>query len=440
MKKLLIVGSVLALAVVFFGAGSAVGQDTEDQVVLKARHHLGVPLHSQVGGSNTFQRVPDGALAGVIATAEEGRWLMIRLADGNEGWISKRYVGEVLPGPQPTPTPQPGTGVEAQVWVSPEGCQAALAAGERMPSSLPDSIRAATWNIRWYPKGCSQGEDCPENETDNEWLACTIAWMDLDVLAVQEILDDPVAQFRTAELTAELDTLTGGSWDVDLQECGPEKAQHVGFLWNSDRVTLSDFADAAQLNGAFGGGSACASNLRPGRYARAETPAGTDFHILSVHFDSGVRDRDYQNRRAASEQIPFLRVDDVPLLDDDPDVLVVGDFNTIQRTIFSVGRSEPPEITAEQEIVLLDGEIGPEFRRVDMTPNCTEFFDNRPGVLDHITVTSGMQEAAATARVSGYCAVRECADFSGALPAAYERLSDHCPVVFEIRDEDLDSQ
>jgi hypothetical protein len=249
---------------------------------------------------------------------------------------------------------------------------------------------------------------------------------------VQEILDDPVAQFRLAELTAELDVLTGGSWEVDLQECGPEKGQHVGFLWNSDRVTLSDFADVAQLNGAFEGGSACASNLRPGRYARAETPAGTDFDILSVHFDSGVRDRDYQNRRAAAEQIPFLVVDGVPLLDEDPDVLVVGDFNTM-------GRAEPPQIAPEQEIALFEGEIAPEFRRVEATPTCTEYFDDEPGVLDHITVTSGMQEAAATARVTGYCAVRECAEFSGPLPAAYERLSDHCPVVFEIRDEDLDS-
>jgi hypothetical protein len=49
-----------------------------------------------------------------------------------------------------------------------------------------------------------------------------------------------------------------------------------------------------------------------------------------------------------------------------------------------------------------------------------------------------MQEAAANARVTGYCALAACADLTGALPAAAERLSDHCPVVVDLQDRDLD--
>jgi hypothetical protein len=52
--------------------------------------------------------------------------------------------------------------------------------------------------------------------------------------------------------------------------------------------------------------------------------------------------------------------------------------------------------------------------------------------------STGMQEVAATARVTGYCAVVGCTDLTGALPAAAERLSDHCPVVVDIQDQDLD--
>jgi hypothetical protein len=49
-----------------------------------------------------------------------------------------------------------------------------------------------------------------------------------------------------------------------------------------------------------------------------------------------------------------------------------------------------------------------------------------------------MQEVAATARVTRYCALAGCADLTNALPAAAERLSDHCPVVVEIQDQDRD--
>ena len=73
-----------------------------------------------------------------------------------------------------------------------------------------------------------------------------------------------------------------------------------------------------------------------------------------------------------------------------------------------------------------------------MTPNCTEYFDGKAGTLNHLVASTGMQEVAATARATGYCAVAGCATIVGAMPAASERLSDHCPVVIEIQDKDLD--
>jgi predicted extracellular nuclease len=86
----------------------------------------------------------------------------------------------------------------------------------------------------------------------------------------------------------------------------------------------------------------------------------------------------------------------------------------------------------------VERELAPGFRRLAMTPNCTEYFEGKGGTLDHIVASTGMQEAAATARVTGYCAFAGCANIAGAMPAASERLSDHCPVVMEIQDRDLD--
>jgi endonuclease/exonuclease/phosphatase family metal-dependent hydrolase len=399
-----------------------------DQVELKATHQAGVPFHQAPGGTPKFQRVPTGTMATVMDLAREGRWLQIRLADQRTGWISERYVGRVIAG-----SPPPETAAERLVWASPEGCQQVVASGGRMAPANPALLRIGTWNIRWFPRGCPSNQACPDLTTDIPWLACTIAWMNVDLLALQEILTTPDAEFSLNALRAELERLTGGSWQVDLHACGSPSTQHVGFLWKGARVALLQLTDVWELNGAATGATAnaCAGNLRPGRYAWAKTPMGVDFHILSVHFDSGTTDRDYKNRRQATQRIDAITIGNTAILHLDQDALVLGDFNTM-------GRQDPPPVSAQEELAVFDTELAPGFRRLPMTPNCTEYFEGKAGALDHIVASTGMQEMAATARVTGYCALAGCAPIAGAMPAAAERLSDHCPVVVEIQDRDLD--
>jgi predicted extracellular nuclease len=124
-------------------------------------------------------------------------------------------------------------------------------------------------------------------------------------------------------------------------------------------------------------------------------------------------------------------VGNTPILQLDRDVLVLGDYNTM-------GQQEAPPVSTQEELAVFDRELSPGFRRLSMSPNCTEYFDGKAGTLDHLVASTGMQEVAATARVTGYCAVAGCATIVGAMPAASERLSDHCPVVIEIQDKDLD--
>lgn len=395
----LLVAGMLALA-----SAASIAQDTAsvgDHVSLRATHHLGVPVHNQPQGTHDFRRVPDGTTGKILALEGNGRWLDLEMAGQGRGWVNTKYLAGVIAGPIPTTDEQ-----EAQVWGSPEGCEQALADNARMAKPA-ETLRLASWNIRWFPKGCSQGETCTENATDIEWLACTIAWMGADVVAVQEILDHPPARQELAALTQALDTLTGGSWDNDLHECGAAESQHVGFLWNSARVQLGNHADVGPLNGAFTGESACAANLRPGRYARAASRQrnGADFQIISVHLDSGRADRDYQNRSRSYAAIPELTVNGNPILQTDADVLVVGDFNTM-------GRGEPPEITAAEEIEALDDSLGTSYSRRVASPLCSEYFEGKAGLLDHFVTSQAMQEAGLTARVTGYCAIQQCADLA----------------------------
>lgn len=406
--------------------------DVGDRVELRATHHLGVPLH-RVASSSMFGRAPDGSVGDVVEVSVSNGWVRLELSDGRVGWVSPRYVvGVVDVHPPPPPPPSLcAADAEDRVWTSRQECEAVIAAGCRLPRES-GALRAGTWNVRWFPKGCSPSETCPENATDLEWLACTITWMDVELLAVEEILDDPGARVAIATVIDRLEAV-GGDWEVDLQACGPPRSQHVGFLWRADRVTLTAFADVEELNGAAPlGGKACSANLRPGRYAHAAgVGGGADFHVVSVHLDSGKMDRDYQNRRTAIDRLDLIEVAGAPILNSDVDLLVLGDFNTM-------GRNEPPSISASLELELFEEELRPGFRVATPQIACTEFFNGHGGTLDHVVASLGMQEAPRDARVSGYCAVRSCSDFMGFTPAAFEVLSDHCPVLVDLQNADLD--
>ncbi len=72
-------------------------------------------------------------------------------------------------------------------------------------------------------------------------------------------------------------------------------------------------------------------------------------------------------------------------------------------------------------------------------PQCTHYFRGRGSWLDHVLVANNLKETtAASARVTGYCAVAGCKRIEGDYPLAYRRLSDHCPVVLEMSNRDED--
>ena len=420
--------AVLVIATLFIApmAATAASLSVGDVVVLHATNPAGVPLHREPNPS-LFGRAPDGATATVRELANEGRWLRIELPGGTGGWVVARYLERQSAPPLPPPAP---TADVNKVFGSLQECEQVVAAGGRL-GKAGDRLRIATWNIRWFPDGNPQK---PGMETDLRWLACALAWLNPDVMALSEIRSTRKADAAWAAVTDGISGHIGGDWRVDLQGCGGELTQHVGFLWNAERVTLSDAADVWQMNGAASNPrQPCAGNLRPGRASYVKSRAGgIDLHIVAVHWDSGTRPRDFAHRESARDRLDSLFTD-LNQRRPDADLIVLGDFNTM---------GVEGGVNGAQEIAVFRSSLAtevPGFRALMPKLECSEYFEGRCGLLDHIVVTRDMVEAGtAAAIVSGYCAMLDGQPFGDAEPVAYQKLSDHCPVFVDIEDRDRD--
>lgn len=309
---------------------------------------------------------------------------------------------------------------------SPEACTAAWAARSQSASEARAARgpRIGTWNVRWFPLGSASGKNLAQH-TDVDWLACAIAQLDVDVLAVQEFLDNAEARAAALDLIAKLNALTGGRYRLELDACEGGRRQHVGLLWNEARVKLESVRSIAALNPA---GSMCASSLRPGFGAHARFSDGTDLHVITVHLDSGEEARDFDHRAASihalRELLPALR-------SSDQDVLMLGDYN-------AMGCSKcAPAVLANEELDALDATLaGLSLHRLEHPRGnrCSHYYRGHAGLLDLAVVTASLKERVEQVIAGGVCGALACErPQRGASPRAWDTLSDHCPVIVQLK-------
>jgi endonuclease/exonuclease/phosphatase family metal-dependent hydrolase len=319
---------------------------------------------------------------------------------------------------------------ESSPFHSLAACEAHLAARPRDRSRGP---RIGTWNVRWFPYGASGRRD-RARATDLGWLACAVASLEVDVLAVQEFVQDPGGRSALLDLRARLDALTAGRWREHLDDCPAGGFQHVGFLFDSTRVHLDAVRVLPALNP---GKSACDRSLRPGLGAYARFVGGPDLHLVAVHLDSGISERDF-NHRARSVDALDRVLPQLARAAPDRDLLVLGDFNTMGC------KDCAPRVAMDAEIAHLDARL----RALSLTRlaapvghACSQYYRGKAGSLDHIVARAGMEELARDAKVEvhGPCRDLACgAAAAGEDVDAWEHLSDHCPVVLELRPRDRD--
>lgn len=404
--------------------------------LLQGGHGGVVRHHARMVGLSLLVAVTLAGIAssaGGSTTAEPNRTLQARTPDGIPVHRTARRPA-ALPVAQAAASHVSMSEEEALVWQSPRHCERVVKNGGRMARHTPDILRIGTWNIRWFPAGRQSGQRNRLNTpTDLRWLTCTLVWMQLDILVVQESLATVRASDAWTQVMQALEHQTGHSWKWSAQHCGRRDRHHVGMLWNTSRATLSDIQSLWPLNTqARTSYAPCKGGRRPGHYAHVQSqrPAGADFHLIGLHLKSGATPAAFKERQRA---LGRLGVAIAPFLDIDRDVVILGDMNTM-------GTGDVHSQQAElRDMRCVVAEEAPGFRDLPLTPQCSQYFRGRGSWLDHVLVAQDMAEAGArSVRVTGYCAVAGCRRIHDKYPLAYQRLSDHCPVILDIQDHDWD--
>lgn len=271
----------------------------------------------------------------------------------------------------------------------------------------------------------------PDKATDVEWLACAIASLDVDILVVQEFKNSEAGLAKQQELLQELNELTGGDWRLELDQCSPEDVQHPGFLFDATRVQGTEFREVPSLNP----DPVCSNGISPGFGGYFSIERGPDFHLIAVHGAAGL-DVGQFDKRALTTAALEGATNDAIAINDDTDVLFAGDFN-------SGGCEDCDPVTSnDDEVAALTATVAsfePALALLPTTENCSRV-DDAGSLIDHVLATGSMAEVprGSKVHVSGICEETSCGRQKNWLEDAYDRLSDHCPMVLDLAAADDD--
>jgi predicted extracellular nuclease len=262
-------------------------------------------------------------------------------------------------------------------------------------------------------------------------VACAVASLDVDVLAVQEFKNSEKGLEKQQELLAQLNALTGGDWQLELDQCTPTEVQHPGFLFDASRVRGEEFREIPSLNP----DPVCSNEISPGFAGYFSIEGGPDFHMVAIHGATGADPTQFEKRAQITAAIEAVS-NDAFAINSDTDILFAGDFN-------SVGcESCDPVLSNEQENELLADTVAgfdPSLKLLPKSEACTRVADDMPHI-DHVLASANMAEVpkSSIVHVAGICEEISCDRQVNWLEDAYDRLSDHCPLLLDLAAVDDD--
>ncbi|MEE8409919.1 MAG: hypothetical protein V3T05_09955 [Myxococcota bacterium] len=342
---------------------------------------------------------------------------------------------------RPDEAPHPGAGRRVHagaVWDDPIRCSEAVRAGSRL-NRAQFRTRIGTWNLNWFPDGQQKDQAWRGTRTNVGWVACVIAWMDVDLLALQEIKLTERGLLALDDVLAELKGLTGTAWKRIVDTCPVPSRQHVAVLYRPDRVTVSQVVNHPEVDPTAVAGApdpSCPGELRPALGMYVESKAGgLDFHFVTTQLQDGREQKELTRRRRGWAGLAKVHAQRIALRQDE-DFVVAADFSSI-----GCFRCEAPSQDAEQEILVstLRGFDRP-LRVLDCSEGCTRYAHGKPQRSDQIVVSATMSEARGlSARAVGVCDAARCKKLGPNASLAFSHLSDHCPLIVDLHDRDEDT-
>lgn len=269
---------------------------------------------------------------------------------------------------------------------------------------LGRGLRAGTFNIRCFGV----------EPTDMDRLTAIVQEIDSDVLAIQEVQSEKAAQDLARRLSKGTRRYT-----FTQSSCGGRSLMHLGFLYDTSRVTLVTTKEYPELDPA--GGGSCSAGERPGLAGTFER-SGKRFTLLAVHLAAGGEREKMERRRVQwkrAHQIAAVLRKDAP-------VAILGDTNSTGFLDDKGG--ERTFIEEEAKKSSLDVSTR------DL--RCSEYFAPAeakqlvPSLLDHVVVSPELVKKGSV-HVHGYCEELACAPTKDK-PNDYVKVSDHCPVTFDL--------
>ncbi len=269
----------------------------------------------------------------------------------------------------------------------------------------PGPVMLGSFNIRMFP----------EAGTDLEAVARAISELDADAFAVQEIVEPAVFRGVLAWASA----LAGRDYQVALEpaHCPRRRGlHHVGVVYDAAKLTL----ETSRMLGEF----TCPPGQPAGMYALLRASDGRRLALASVHFSASSKPATITERMA---QWTWL-VEALPELEAElgAPVVVAGDFNSTGFLMEDhVERRFIDAIVAQHALQLPTAALG---CSMYWKPGKARLYEG--SLLDHVLASDGLTFGAPEA--FGMCAELACAPVSEA-PAAWKRVSDHCPVRVPLR-------
>lgn len=257
--------------------------------------------------------------------------------------------------------------------------------------------------------------------TNKPALATIITSLNVDVLSVEEINN-------TKEFEVFVENNLKG-YKVALSQCGGAHGQRLGFIYNSNKVSLLSFNEDLSIADPGTAGE-CYNGSRPLAIALFQIKETNQrFYAMTAHLKSGSKPDAIAKRTQQFEIIKNI-INELKSKTGVTEFSIAGDFNTTEWLSQGSDYQNLSKVTRELGMVNLTAKMGCSAYWWGGTDDGIE----TPALLDHVIVTPGLLKRQTSAQPSGHCQKVACKQARVAdLGVSYEGVSDHCPITATIQ-------